>query len=1574
MKKSIFLFFAAILCAMSISAANMKGGEVLYLKPNSNWTQSNAWFAIYLCNGTSSATWVKMTKSGNYYMATVPTGDYKNVIFCRMNNANTTKLDWSNKWNQSGDLSFDQKKNLCTIKDGQWDCGSNVTWSTYQPVSDASLTSSAANIFVGGQATLTAKLSSNTNVNTLKSTSYAISPNTGASVSGNTFTATADGEYTVTATITYYPNGCTSLTSGLKTATATTTIVAEVPAEETHDVTVSYIYGETKVADPTTVNTVGVETPVKVTAPEIAKYAFVNWTLGNDVVTSDALTATSINITTKAGGSDFTLVANYEKAKLTYTVTVPAGTENCYLVGAMNGWNVANPIEMTKQGENVFTTTLEGVATTDEYKYISQKGSWDYADVQEANRTWTANDVVTAWKDPLATNVYLAGDMNGWSTTANEFKKAAKDDASASIILNLTAGTYKFKVVDNGAWLGNNSTIDKTISGWTFAGDKGDCPLKATIAGDYTFTWAISTKKLSVTYPTICAITATANDAAMGTIAGAGDHGKGSTATLTATPNDGYLFVNWTKGGEVVATTQEYSFTVTEAVALVANFEAAPEEVHNVTVSYVCGGNKIADDQTVAAVGETSAKTAEAPEIWGYTFSSWTLGADVTTDDALTSNAIDINIIAGGSDFTLTANYTEIPKVTVYFVNNKKWSKVNAYGWKDGEAQGTPAWPGVALTATGEKVADFDLYSYSVVPGSYDNIIFNNGSGTQTATYKWTNGKYYYMDADENYAGGTAEEVEKALVDVYTIMGANELGLSWNLTTTGNDMTKQADGTYTLVKEGLDLATTGNYEYKVVKNHSWDWSIPSGNTNQTLKVDKDGTYTVTFTLSADKKKLTADAVCTAEKEVILDCFVAGTINLVGGTSDFTDKLAMTYDEGTKTYSKTFTALAAGDYQMKVVYGSDWLGYDKLTKPVPANVTEGDDKKIKFSLAEAGDVTVTYHATNGIGLTGNFAVPAPKYYIAGSENLTGFNWKENGLQLTKDGDFYKHTFSALAAGIFEFKVTDGQWNTAEDKTHEWGYSNLGAAYEEVSEGTDGEGNPNGNIKFTTEEAKNITVIFDLANKLITFEGLTEKAPTLVNPTVVANSYFSVDEGKFVQFSTGNLQYEVGTNTWSFASEQYEVIGGEAYTGSNNTNYGMNVPGYTGKLDLFAWSCDGKFGVNPSNADADYTGEFADWGNLVNEEGWYTLTKDEMNYLLNRKKDGKKLWALATVCGMNGLILLPDNWNTSTTLEYGYVPADWNYTKNQLDDAAWADLEAAGAVFLPEGGTRVGGYGNKIGFDGKTEEIDATKLDANRDYFHVDNVGSMGYYWLNTQDTRDDYENCASYLILPGWSEGATNADDDDICLQPQVWSREKRRGNSVRLVKAVTPYTRTVTSGDYGTICLPKGGQLVGASAFSVAGMEGTTILLDEVGTTMVGGTPYVVFPNTGATKLYVFYTDNEEAPAGIANGLYGSYTREPLAPNAGNYIMLPGNRYAEVTGDRVFVAAYRAYFKVGEIRTTAPAPAPGVRRIAISQAPQVATGMENIDASAQPVKTIINGQLYILRGEKMYDAQGKLVK
>ena len=105
--------------------------KVVYLKPNSNWTQSNARFAAYFWGGTVGEKWVSMTAVGDgTYEAHLPEGyDYGcNIIFCRMN-PSTTANNWNNKWNQTSDLKTPTDgKNLYTVKSGTWDKGGG-TWS-----------------------------------------------------------------------------------------------------------------------------------------------------------------------------------------------------------------------------------------------------------------------------------------------------------------------------------------------------------------------------------------------------------------------------------------------------------------------------------------------------------------------------------------------------------------------------------------------------------------------------------------------------------------------------------------------------------------------------------------------------------------------------------------------------------------------------------------------------------------------------------------------------------------------------------------------------------------------------------------------------------------------------------------------------------------------------------------------------------------------------------------------------------------------------------------------------------------------------------------------------------------------------------------------------------------------------------------------------------------------------------------------------------------------------------------------------------------------------------------------------
>ena len=78
-------------------------------------------------------------------------------------------------------------------------------------------------------------------------------------------------------------------------------------------------------------------------------------------------------------------------------------------------------------------------------------------------------------------------------------------------------------------------------------------------------------------------VTATANPGGGGTISGAGYYAYGATCTLTATPNTGYYFLNWTEDGNVVSYNTTYSFTVDGDRNLVANFV---EGESNCTISF----------------------------------------------------------------------------------------------------------------------------------------------------------------------------------------------------------------------------------------------------------------------------------------------------------------------------------------------------------------------------------------------------------------------------------------------------------------------------------------------------------------------------------------------------------------------------------------------------------------------------------------------------------------------------------------------------------------------------------------------------------------------------------------------------------------------------------------------------------------------------------------------------------------------------------------------------------------------------------------------------------------------------
>lgn len=206
--------------------------------------------------------------------------------------------------------------------------------------------------------------------------------------------------------------------------------------------------------------------------------------------------------------------------------------------------------------------------------------------------------------------------------------------------------------------------------------------------------------------------------------------------------------------------------------------------------------------------------------------------------------------------------------------------------------------------------------------------------------------------------------------------------------------------------------------------------------------------------------------------------------------------------------------------------------------------------------------------------------------------------------------------------------------------------------------------------------------------------------------------------------------------------------------------------------------------------------------------------------------------------------------------------------------------------------------------------------------------------------------------------------------------------------APTPVYETVrsglTAGNYYTICLPKKVTAIKGASFwtlNSKSEDGATAYLEEETNNLpfAAGKPFII--QATAAQLEVVYEGAATNVAGTNGALHGTLVYMDAAAldaaGGGNddVYMLFSNELRPV-GENNHLDANRAYVLLGELNAVAEAPqsAPGKRVRAMPMQPQVATGMDALNASDAPAKVLINGQLFIIRGEKMFDAKGQLVK
>lgn len=241
---------------------------------------------------------------------------------------------------------------------------------------------------------------------------------------------------------------------------------------------------------------------------------------------------------------------------------------------------------LSKNTENATLTLPKIILGSDEYTVTD-------IIVDESSQSFSSNQYYyTGGKETtLCYGITLSSAYNG--TVSVEFKDGWKEKylfKTLTISSNAPAApTYEVSATaSNGTVSGTGSFAegeivtltaspneDYSFSGWSsvsgvdLTGHLNENPLIFTMPGN-----AVS---LTANFTACTKHTVTLTAGANGSVSDGGEFCDGS-VTVTATPNSGYRFVNWTNTSTsaVVSTDAEYTFTLSADISLTANFEVNP--------------------------------------------------------------------------------------------------------------------------------------------------------------------------------------------------------------------------------------------------------------------------------------------------------------------------------------------------------------------------------------------------------------------------------------------------------------------------------------------------------------------------------------------------------------------------------------------------------------------------------------------------------------------------------------------------------------------------------------------------------------------------------------------------------------------------------------------------------------------------------------------------------------------------------------------------------------------------------------------------------------------------------------
>jgi len=317
------------------------------------------------------------------------------------------------------------------------------------------------------------------------------------------------------------------------------------------------------------------------------------------------------------------------------------------------------------------------------------------------------------------------------------------------------------------------------------------------------------------------------------------------------------------------------------------------------------------------------------------------------------------------------------------------------------------------------------------------------------------------------------------------------------------------------------------------------------------------------------------------------------------------------------------------------------------------------------------------------------------------------------------------------------------------------------------------------------------------------------------------------------------------------------------------------------------------------------------------------------------------------------------SSSSGTIYFYNTLGWtNVYVNLYGGSYWSDTKGSGNKDIPVKNQAMTNLGNGY------FKYDYTGIGS---YVSFTNASQDGYgdFWRCNVSYRGDFNYNTPVYVPKNYCTASLN---ETGYYNDGVW-----------IGYDATSFSRTITSGSFGTICSPVDATITGGVLYTVAGRnDGKTILYlvaetSDAATTLTAGIPYFYKATADAQSFSLTASAIATTPSTAKTGVYGTYAETAITKDAG-YCVLSSNNLLNVTTDGVKVKANRTYINKDNLSVYAPESAPGRPIIAMPFEGNEATDIYTVEASETAIKFIQNGKLYILRDGVTYDATGRVVK